>query len=250
MSENDSTRRRALSRRSVLRKGTLLASVGAVGLPAATGPAAATNDCPRSPGYWKTHWAQDYLGDTVDVPPAGTMTKSEIRAVLTARPAGDTVTIMAKQYIATYLNLLQRAGEDLQCSGYPVAVDGIGTVLWSNVKNSAQAWLRLNGWEGQPYSGSRTWSPSVDVFGIEGTVDGEALKDALAAFNNAEFEELSCDCDGDEERDFTEESGDADTSLYPPELEQYHPEPTGTTTGRVNARVGFGRIRKYLEWLR
>lgn len=212
MSDPDSIGRPTLSRRSVLQKSTLLASLSTVGLPALTGTAAATNDCPRSPGYWKTHWPDDYLGDRVDVPPAGTMTKSEIRAVLAARPAGDTVTIMAKQYLATYINLLQRSREDRECADKVVPIDGIGTATWVWVKNSAMKWLRMKGWEGRPYSGSRSWSPSVHVFG-NGTVDGEALKDALEAFNNAAFADLACDCDGTEQRNSDEERDETRTGV-------------------------------------
>lgn len=268
MSENDSTRRRPLSRRSVLRKGTLLASVGAVGLSAFTGPAAATNDCPRSPGYWKTHW-EAYLGDSVDILPAGTLTKAEIRSVLHARPAGDTVTIMAKEYVATYLNLVQRSDPDPRCAHKEVAIGGIGAADWEEVKNAAQQWLRLKGWDGSPHSGYRTWSPSVSVGNTDGTVDGEVLKDALNAFNNAAFDELDCNCDGTEERVYTAESdetcsdteaggereetdcldSDLDTSWYPPNS-TVDLRPTEASGGPVRTRLGRGGIRNLLRRIR
>lgn len=83
MDETDSNGSDGLSRRSLLRRGTLVAPLGAVGLPALAGPVAATAECPRSPGYWKTHW-REHFGDEVEIPPAGTLSKAEVQAILRA----------------------------------------------------------------------------------------------------------------------------------------------------------------------
>lgn len=233
MNEQDSNGRTHPSRRSVLRKGALVASLGAVGLPAVTGTAAATNACPRSPGYWKNHWT-DKFGESLTIPPAGTMTKEEIRTILWAAPGGDTVTIMAKHYIVTYLNLLRRPDPDLACANMLVEVEGIGVVQWEKVKNAAQKWLRLNGWDGGAYSDHRSWSPSVAVDGRSWSVDGETLKDALDAFNNARFDELDCDCDGDEP-DFSAVSDD---------------EFPGVRSSRDGLGWGSGKFENFLRRMR
>lgn len=45
---------------------------------------------------------------------------------------------MAKHYIATYLNLLNRPDPDLTCADRLVSIDGVGMVHWEQVKNAAQ----------------------------------------------------------------------------------------------------------------
>lgn len=258
-----------MSRRSVLRKSTLLASLGAVGLPALTGPAAATNECPRTIEDWEAHWADDYFGDSVDVPPAGTMTKSDMRTVLTATPPDDAVTSVAKQYLVTYLNLLKRRDPDPPCSNKEVAVDGIGDADWEEVKNAAQHWLRLKDWDGSPRSGFPNWSPSVPVGNTDGTVDGEVLKDALAAFNDAAFDRLDCDCD-DVQRESIEQrradcTGDgdgsngtgndcvdrgSDTSWHSSDPPTYALRSTEATDGPGRIQLSRDGIQKFLGWLR
>lgn len=233
MNEQDPNGRTHPSRRSVLRKGALVASLGTVGLPAVTGPAAATNDCPRPPAYWRNNWT-DKFGSSVTIPPAGRMTKDEIRTVLWTAPGEDTVTIVAKHYVATYLNLMHRPDPDLACANLLVEVEGIGIVHWEHVKNAAQGWLRLNGWNGGAYSDHRSWSPSVAVDGRGWTVDGETLKDALAAFNNAQFDDLDCDCDGDEP-DFTDGNGE---------------EFAGEDSRRDSSGRGSGRLERFLRGMR
>jgi hypothetical protein len=178
----------------------MAAGVTTFGLVSATGTVMASNFCPRSPGYWMNHW-HDKLGESVNIPPAGTLEKSEIQALLAAPTRGDKVNIMAKQYVATYLNLLLRPDPDNTCANMAVAVDGIGTVEWEHVKNSAQNWLGQNGWDGTAHDGKRDWSPDRSVEGAPGEVDGEVVKDALDAVNNNEFDEIDWDCGNDEESD-------------------------------------------------
>lgn len=203
MVDDASHRNDEASRRTFLRRGAALVTAGALGV-GTVGTAAATEVCPRSADDWMHTWHEN-LGDSVEVPPAGTMTKYEVQNILgapkngntngiTIETVGDTVNLVAKQYVATYLNLLLRPDPDNSCATEPVAVDGIGTVQWVHVKNSAQKWLKLNEWDGTRHSGSREWTPTVAVEGVSGRVDGEVLKDALEAFNGNEFDELDCDC--------------------------------------------------------
>ncbi len=196
MSDDTSIPTGPYSRRRVLRNGALAATIGAVGIPTVSGPAAASNKCPRSPGFWKNNWVSK-LPDEISIPPAGITTKAEIQAFLRAPPRGDTVNIMATHYIATYLNLLLRPNPDTNCANRAVEVDGIGRVEWENVKNAAQRWLLDHGWDGTLQEGQKSWSPTVSVVGAPGTVNGETLKNALDAFNNNRFSALDCDCGGD-----------------------------------------------------
>ena len=190
-----------LSRRAVVRSGATVMTIGALGVTGFTGTVSATNFCPRSPGYWGTHWHEKF-GSALEIPPAGELTKKQIQDRLRASTKGETVNIMAKQYLATYLNLWLRpdggADNDTECANKAVHVDGIGMVEWEHVKNAAQAWLRYHGWDGWEHTGQRTWEPTVTVEGTTGEVDGETIKDALDAFNNNRFEQLDCNCDGDE----------------------------------------------------
>lgn len=201
-----------ISRRDALKRGATLVAAGTVGLATVTGAATASSFCPRSPGYWMNHWHEKF-GETVDIPPAGTLTKAEIHGILGAPPAGDKATIMAKHYVATSLNLRLRPDPDEACANKAVAVDGLGTVEWEDVKNRAQTWLRVAGWDGSHDTGTSEWTVHVD--GIDADIDGEPLTDALDAFNNTAFDELDCDCGEDEESD--EEDGGPPEDAGPPD---------------------------------
>ena len=192
-----------ITKRSLLRNGATAVFVGAFGTTAFSGRAAACDFCPRSPGYWANHW-HDNFGDSLEIPMASDyrdpseFSKAEIQDLLTAPTFGDKVNIMAKQYVATYLNLWLRpaSGEDEDCANKPVYVEGIGMVQWEHVKNAAQHWLDFYEWDGTIHNGCETWDHMQEVEAESGEVEvnGEVLKDALDAFNNNQFDELDCDC--------------------------------------------------------
>lgn len=125
----------------------------------------ATVDCAagvgtRTIGYWKTHdeWPVEEL--TVG---GQSYTRSEAQALLATPDGGDRSLALAKQLVATRLNLA--AGTDDACIAGVVA--------------DADAWLTAHPVGSGVTGGSAAWTTVAD--GGEG---GEDLKDALDDYNN------------------------------------------------------------------
>lgn len=209
-----------ISRRKVLRRGAIAAGAVTVGVSGFTGSALAS-DCPRTPGFWANHdWCEVPIAPGSDTSVAesigiddgsdpcpdsefclGPPTVGELECksmadwqeFLVARTNGDKGHIMAKHVLAATLNFHRRPGDDTDCVLKDVDFSEFGlseTTTVGDVAARAREWLEASDFPGDV----RHWT--VDVDGEE--VDGEPLKNVLDAFNNAQIEELDCDCTGEE----------------------------------------------------
>lgn len=210
MTERDS--QSELYRRAVLRRGAFVVGATTVGLAGFSGTALATF-CPRTPGFWANHdWCEviadpdddesvafsigidDADGECPDEGAtyclAGTgecKTMEQWQDFLVAPPRGNKGHIMAKHLLATILNFQRRPGNDRDDTCVNRAVDfsefGLDeTTTLDVVKDRAEQWLQASNFPGD----QRRWTV--------GGVDGEPLKNVLDAFNNANIEELDCNC--------------------------------------------------------
>lgn len=196
-----------LSRREVLRltSGTT-AFVGLAGVSGlATGQ---RSKCPKSLGYWKTHpdqWPQTSAEGSALWFCSRWHTKADLIELLERPPKGNTALLLVKQLIAAKLNTWNGASSCITLSDrtWPVLDECAVATEGNSVDNyrlelvcSAQRWLEASGFCENKKVGS--WTVSVDQDDGSVSIDGEALKDALDAYNNGEF----CDgCDGGEQKD-------------------------------------------------
>ncbi|MCK6504298.1 VWA domain-containing protein [Myxococcota bacterium] len=114
--------------------------------------------CTRTRGYWQTH--EEWPVDSLELGGVG-YSQAECDAILESSTGGDNSLQLAAQLIAAKLNVAAGADDA-----------DIATVI-----EAADAWLV----EHPPGSGARSWD------------GGEALKDALDAWNNGETGPGHCD---------------------------------------------------------
>lgn len=169
-----------VDRRRVLRA----AGAGAAGLLGivATADRTAASYCPKPPH----RWASDDWPDTdrvtdplVLVDPADERTVAVWKLFLAYTP-DDEAAAVARQLLAARLNFQYRPAEDPGCVDQSVSAFGGRTVR--ELKVAAKEWLRASNWPDEHHG----WT--VD------DVDGEVLRDELAAFNRGGIAELDCHC--------------------------------------------------------
>lgn len=177
-----------IARREVLRRSAAASVATAVGVSAFSGGALA-HECPRTPGYWKTHdWPDTGLENVNEVLPGVTFeTVSEGQEYLFRPTEGDKGVTMAHHLIATVLNFQNQGSFPDPCVDTEVVdVTGDGDPeTIREVKRLAVDWSFASSFpDEQP-----TWTVA------SATVrDGEVLKDALDDFNNTRLG-LDCDCE-------------------------------------------------------
>lgn len=173
----------------------------AVGLAALPGGATAEGEprqCPKTQGYWRNHpeeW-RTATGDPIEYLWVGyeRLSTEEALAALHEPPRGDRTLVFARQLIPARLNV----HASVRCPELREVLPlGPGTYY-----SPADAWLLAAGGIG---SDARDWEqdvrdiadeiPRLDPDDVpDTTLDGEAIKDTLEAYNEGEL----CACDLDE----------------------------------------------------
>lgn len=198
------------SRRDVLRKGAFVAGVTAVGLPTLVGTAAASEPefCPKTPGFWKTHYPLDWpvkngleadeCGYTINIGGAAYTPEEIFDNIFNPPTRGDKGIIMAYQLAAAALNFdaskrPSKWDKNGECSNYP---DGAPESIEA-VFMAANQWLddesnfpnkKTNKWGTVDYEDETENGKDHD---FSGTYKAAALHEALDRFNNDRL----CECD-------------------------------------------------------
>lgn len=181
-----------LTRRTVLRRGSIAAAVGVVGVGTFATPVAA-HACPRTPGYWMNHrWpgeSDDHVGLTnVNEHVSGVdfADEDEGRAFLARAARGDKGYIMAFHLVAFILNNQLACLTDVTTPVTDVDGDDEAETMLE-IKGYAQEWLEESGWTSD--------GPALDSWTVPSATvsDGEVLKDLLDAYNNGTLFECSCE---------------------------------------------------------
>ncbi|WP_336359346.1 hypothetical protein [Haladaptatus sp. ZSTT2] len=189
------------SRRTLLKRGALIAGAAAIGIPGTVSAAGCgTVVCARSPGYWKNH-PEAWPVETVKIGGLEMDKDYWIENLLKQPVEGDKNRILAKSLLAAKLN--QYAGAEDSCIRYRGTADKCigGGRCYFGVTGVADKWLITSGFPefANGYTPQTTWKLPVmlhnECTGERDTVkvNAECLYDILDAYNNG----MLCACKAD-----------------------------------------------------
>lgn len=188
MSRNNSgaTDEGGWSRRTLLRRAGAATAGGLALGTALTGTAAARpGRCPQP----CEHWAVAPWPDTIEDPfelGGRELSIAEWKEFLLADPGDDRTHELAKQLLATIINMHYRWPDDPECTDK--AIEALDGKTITDVRGDAFEWLNWSTFdEGVPHE---HWAVHTHWY----YTDGEPIRDALEKFNRNEFGELDCNC--------------------------------------------------------
>ncbi|WP_332898199.1 hypothetical protein [Haladaptatus sp. CMSO5] len=244
------------SRRTLLKRGALIAGAASLGIPGTVGAQEEQNAvCARSPGYWGSHpdaWPVDELQISNKRAPK----EFWISYLLNRATDGDKNRILAKALVAAKLN--QYAGAEDACIRYRGTADDCigGGICHYGVPGVAVRWLYAAGFAkfGTPaYEPMDSWYTDITLPDectgewVTKHANGECLYDTLDAYNNGEL----CACAAEEALEgarfeLTAFEAPEEVELGAAFIYSFTVENTGGETGTVETEIATSVAEWYV----